>query len=412
MGDQFSVNQTPATGAAAMYQLKNLLVGSAGWTIVMSGRTGSGPSAVWAGSAQATITVNPADVGCQIILYGYSGGAWITETVTTTGATTDSVASFTYLRGAVPTGAAPANAWSVAQKAGATVYSISAGATGRPIDIITSGANLAVDYAWFVLESPDGNRQFVVQRGSGNNLYWLIAYSTKDSGGFISNFTSVTQTVRPTAADEHRTLESANTPTQFYDSDNSYRYHCYAMDAAPYCFWSVAVPNGGGNPKSFFFFDAMVSGTYPVADVDPYVMWSIYDWTVSNTNNALLATTNGPLGHLAKGLVGESFTNIGGLGYHNGTTGSVVVPAKEATYSLGTNPHDSYDDELPLIYARPAAAGGTTGYKGMSTLIRLSGTLRANCDTYSVSSARDRIYLFRASYGNVILKWDGSIPTV
>jgi hypothetical protein len=84
----------------------------------------------------------------------------------------------------------------------------------------------------------------------------------------------------------------------------------------------------------------------------------------------------------------------------NSTSGQVVPN------NLGGNPISGKDEIFPICLVRRSAQI-TPGFKGISTLMKWHGTNRANGDTLTISTARDRIV-----YKDVNLPWDGSVPVV
>jgi hypothetical protein len=86
----------------------------------------------------------------------------------------------------------------------------------------------------------------------------------------------------------------------------------------------------------------------------------------------------------------------------SGSTASVVIPS-----TLNVNPYNTYDDVLPIFYARRLALGNflNTGIKGISSVMNWNAVSRNPGDTLTLVTTNDRIV-----YGDVNLPWDGSTP--
>jgi len=302
--------------------------------------------------------------------------------------------------------------------AGWVVVSSSNGTTLQAGDLITSGAVLANANAYFVVKQPLGatgsyggvRRELGFQRTT-TNLVWRITYTHSSAS---TNGGSATVMPNDTGNVERRWIFADGAAGQtLFATDNTYRWHCVADNEAPYGFWAGAYPIGGGNPTTMILMDPMISGSFPHTDNDPYVFYAgssnVLVQDAAGNNNAMNQVSTASLPHtpkcwLAKGVTGESFTGIGipSLSWYNAATIT-------ATNTLGTNPSNAKDDVLPVFWARQSAAGGTTGFKGFSSLLRAKNVVRSTGDTLSTTSSGSKDWICMRDY---VVRWDGSTPTV
>jgi hypothetical protein len=266
---------------------------------------------------------------------------------------------------------------------------------------ITSGATgangIGNNSAWTRIQSPDGVREYTIQRGTVGTA-WRIKYS------FAGKFTdgAMSATVTPSAADQVIMMGAGSDASPTYATaymltDNTYRYEVCADDASPYTFWSASFANGGGTPRAVLLLDKL---TGEPTDGDTYLTYSYY----SNSTTGLFATSL--LAETASASQQCSYATIPAASpttliqmpcatYNNG--GNVIVPS-----NVTTNPITTKDELLPIVFMRRSAIA-SPGYKGIATMMKWPGTLRTTGDTMSVSSASDRIIM-----GEVSLPWNGS----
>lgn len=200
--------------------------------------------------------------------------------------------------------------------AGWTVPSSSDGATyntsGDQITTDSGAGSLATQGAWMRLRMPGSGaggagtyRELLFQRGS-TSLLWRVLYSAI---GFTVA-TSATATRVPVATDEQPLLGAgtAASPTyaQLLPTEGTYRLLVCAEDAAPYYVGLVTFPYGGGTPQAGLFLWPMRSGSYPSADVDPYV--TLADYGVPPcTRSRLLSVSVGAKAWSRYGLSSSAF---------------------------------------------------------------------------------------------------------
>lgn len=274
-------------------------------------------------------------------------------------------------------------------------------------DQITSGASGASGWAnnnaWVRIQSPDGYREFTIQRGT-TNVLWRVKFSraAKFTGG------SPDATHTPSATDEAIIIgggtDASPTFATTFGTDGGYRWNVGADSAFPYTFWSGSFLTGGGNPvavlcQEYFLAAEPTDGNlYMVvsgANANPF----------TNANLSLQTRTTGSTIRSLTTLAATSPTtniDVAAAAYWFGNGTQLLYPDTGGV----SNPITGKDEVLPILWARSAAVANP-GYKGVGTMIKWTSLSRSTGDTLTVSTTRDRIV-----YGSCSLPWDGSVPTV
>lgn len=305
---------------------------------------------------------------------------------------------------------------------GFTVPSSSNGTIFSAGDILSSSADFG-NNSWFIVRQPQSatashggvQREYAFQR-STNTRTWRGKYS------YSSSFTgSANATTLPDAPDQVR-LIGAELPSFAFDdytlpTDGTYKLHIAVDQDPPHSFYFVIVPNGGGEPVNCLVVDAMLSGTFPSTDNDPYVQYwadlgfNIFFGGVTNTGpaqNITSSTITSPACWTRKGESNQIYGGIGSLLYSS-------YDGQQRTFVGGlgtTNGYNNKDDLLPLIWFRSANANpnGPGGYKGISSLIKIpSGPDRSTGDTYSTTSSGSKNFI---RFGDMALVWNGTDPVI
>jgi hypothetical protein len=262
---------------------------------------------------------------------------------------------------------------------------------------------MANNSAWFRIRSPVGvgSQEFTIQRGT-INLVWRMKRSR--TSGFTGGTPGATQT--PLATDEFIFMgggtDASPTFATFFAADGSYRWNVGADNALPFGFWAGAFPTGGGTPNAGLCLDPLIS-TEPT-DADQFVFHmgvagqSPFTQTPL-TNESGSSTTFRTFSQIISSTPGSNYAEFPTVTLN--LPSGVVVPN-----ALPTNAITTKDEAFPLIFLRRAAIA-TPGYKGVSTVMRWTGTNRVTGSTLTVTTTRDRII-----YGQVSLPWDGSVPAL
>ena len=292
-----------------------------------------------------------------------------------------------------------AQGWTVPSSGDGTTYFSAS-------DGITTGAAGAGGLnnlnAWFRIQDPAGIVEFVFQRCSSSTL-WRIKWSRTSK--FIIGSPSATRV--PAAADEDIPwsggTDASPTGSTLWTTDGTYRWNCAADNAAPYGWWSGAFLNGGGIAQTALVYDPVTPSD--ATDSYKYVLYVASTPTGASTFS--FTGMGGEAGTTATQIIYGHVPSVGvgaAAAYQaaslNSTSGQVVPN------NLGGNPISGKDEIFPICLVRRSAQI-TPGFKGISTLMKWHGTNRANGDTLTISTARDRIV-----YKDVNLPWDGSVPVV
>ncbi len=293
--------------------------------------------------------------------------------------------------------------WTVKSSSDGTTYN----STGDQITQGGTGAGgMANNAAWFRIQQPGANgREFTVQ-GQGVNTYLArIKYSGGPSTGFTGGSPGATQT--PSATDEKIILgggtDAAPTYAQFIQTpESSQRFNMLAGDSASnYNFLWWTQTTGDNWAYTGMYLDVLVSGTYPLADVDPAVVYMdgfsslIFNQNIGNVGGSTQCWFN-------KGLGGAAFQPVGGAYYY--APGAVPIFPTQG----GQNHITGKDDFAPIVYMRPSNLVAPYGFKGVSSLLVWNSVARGYGDTFNVVSTKDYLALGWQSTVYVAIPWNGS----
>jgi len=286
--------------------------------------------------------------------------------------------------------------WVVQASSDATTHSAVA-------DVITTGASgaggLANNSAWFRIRSPEGSggREFTFQRGTANTS-WRIKLS--HSAGFTGGSPGTTQTA--SATDEAILIgagtDAAPSFVAWLGTDNTYKLHIGCDNAAPYDFYALFPVSGTGVTRRFWFL-TMSAGSYPAADVAPYVV-CVNTAAATHATMGSVSTSNANglgQGWYKKGLSGEAFRNF-----------RAGVPAGTAANyfreGLTNNPYSGMDTLLPVTCAR-VDAEAEPGWKGAINTGTLlwQGTARGQGDYVDVGAVR------YAYFDEIAIRWPAGV---
>lgn len=300
---------------------------------------------------------------------------------------------------------------------------------GNANDQITTDTEMGTNHAWFVIAQPaiprgigyPGNRQIIIRRGTSDTT-WLIAYVPANTDGTIQASTANGTTAAiPTYATTQIQVGTLPDTTATWSGHTSRRITIAAENAAPYCWFFLTWPTGGGAPDAgaLLLFDVVKPGTYDPLDIDPAVLYMTENSGVSLTqtggatclgSSSSSGTSHGPKAYVRRGMSGETYTVHGLAAYavQDGSTLVVAVPA-----GVGRNVYGSAKElPLPAYYITGGITSGTAGgdvggqpasVKGESYLMswRMGG--------YPIGTMLTRHTPGdRCVYGDVTLPHDGS----
>jgi len=153
-------------------------------------------------------------------------------------------------------------------------------------DNISSSQQMLVSNAWFVLQDPSGNREFLFQHTS-SGVNFIIKYSA--SVGFLGGGASTL----PTASDQKIIFSnSAGTSGDVWIKTGSDMFNTIigADDSDGYSFFMLNYNSFGSSFSSGLFMDEMLTGSYSVSDTDPVIIGVFFDISSSNFNS--ISTAN------------------------------------------------------------------------------------------------------------------------
>ena len=307
--------------------------------------------------------------------------------------------------------------------------------------------------AWIILRQPKptgsqgfyaGTRMFMLQRGT-TDVLWRMKYSKAgvwagngtNSGGRSGPIGLATNQNTPSAipsvtasliqGNDEINLMGAGTDsaptynTWFNGTNGGMRHNTMANDGlsgelAPYGFYAVGWTAGGGQlaAQHVFLFDPCIAASTAAVDQDPFVIQvdgsangfrtgqdSSYNADNFGTATWYRYNLSNPAGSMVNVAAAAYYYRVAGVGVVQ------IVPGADAGFPLGTNSHNGNDDFFPVPYMRRGAAGGNTGYKGVSSLVRWNSAAHAMGDTFALLTTRDRI-----ATPHVNLPWDGSVPLI
>ena len=263
-------------------------------------------------------------------------------------------------------------------------------------DILTNGAMLESDGAWFTVVAPDDTRQWSFERKS-DNTKWTIKRSKDGMSGSVNHNT-------PPVDDRAATLVNNET---FFRADGSVANWLVSVvsgstvDNVSSSWYAFDVAAGGGNVYTILYDEPLLSGSYNTLDQDPYVSYANYyssGFTVSNgvefdasTNLTIQAgrhikrvrhNMSSPANQVSHGLYG-----YGVLGQF---TGGVYAYPPHPNSSLNLSPYDGKETIVLASYGRVVASPPTySGFWGYAANLRWATTLsapRSNGQTMDAAS--------------------------
>jgi hypothetical protein len=269
-------------------------------------------------------------------------------------------------------------------------------------DLITSGAVLGVNTAWYELLAPDGSWGQTWQRlGAFNSARIKAQWGTDFSGGSPS----ATQTGQPAAATDEILLLGGGTDaaptggTFAAGSDGNQNLHIVADTEPPYGFliWSHR-DTGVDGPDMALLFDPMNPDVVDASDLAPSVAYANGSNTTAFSTGQFASTTLGPRGWISKGSGGA----ITVIPANYGTdAGSAVFP--DALPRASGNVVELF----PVWYARRNALAAPRGYKGLSQLLAWVGSNEVTGTRLDVNGGTGNYIVV----GQVAIPWDNTALT-
>jgi hypothetical protein len=351
---QFVTNQTPTTGANAIYLFFQVLI-TAGWTV-----EGSGDG---------------------LSLYSSSGNV-LTSGGTGAGGLGNALAWFRIRQ---PT-------WN--------------GTFAREFTFQGEGLISGSHYEWRIKYSPGVN--------GGFNQPPVINTSGATGGSASSTVTpsALDEQVWTYAAGVGPGTDIAPAFNEIFGSDGTYRFHCAAGEASEnYTFYMISTGLGTVNVQTCFSLEVMQTGTYNPLDLDPaMVYFDIFSTEILGDN---FQRSGSGYGNAPQGFMGGVSR---GIYPYSGGTPNYFSPyyvdifafyyGTEIPAGLGTNAWTGLDDNLFIPWMSSNASNHITyaGYKGLGTMFYFNAVPRNPFDTITIVNPSDRFY-----YNGTLIPWPGML---
>ena len=250
--------------------------------------------------------------------------------------------------------------------------------------------------AWVRLQDPAGGREITLQRRTAaTNFIGKYSKADKFTGGAPS------ATVTPTATAEYTWSSAA-----VHSTATSCVHHCWASNVAPYPFYFFAYPVGGGVIVSLTLMDELQPAIAGVVDTDPVV---IIRCGVNSAATPANLAVNSPVA-----VSSLAMSASGWVGAMRGLNMYFICGTNTANFQGYLNNNvppgfDGIEDTVAsgLVLRRNADSNSTL--KGWTTNFLVTGRARYSGDTYTLVTARDKIYLL-FNDGGAALPWNGDIP--
>lgn len=298
--------------------------------------------------------------------------------------------------------------------------------------------------AWFILKMPGQEKYFSFQRSNdpynpntnyGTTLIpaaqWRVKYSIHE----YDLTTNASATVVPSVSSSHDTdriilgggTDSLGIFSDLFLGRNAFRMHIVADNANPsgFCFFTYKKGFGGFAIETIFMYDPLVANTYPVNEIDPYVIYVDYINNTFDINGfptkvsvCDLSRLSNPKtsvsGYLGLTASSDNFVKLAATCYAGGNpqitsdTGYIQLNSYIPNM-LTSNIYTNFDDIMHILYAKsffynPAAP---SGYKGYSSMMKWMSTRRGNLTLLSSLTSENRIVL-----GDISIPWNGSSPII
>jgi hypothetical protein len=417
MAYTFSVNNTPNTGATAIYLLLQTLV-LGGWEVLASG---DGLSTYSNTGLPISGNILTGAVGRIQIINGGSGYV-SPPTVVFNGGGGSGATATAYIVGGVVTCIIVETSGSNYTSAPTMVLTGGGGSNATAqafLNAVPGATGLQNGNAWFRIQQPGTQkREFTFQICNTADIYyaWRVKYSPGTAGGFINAPTgggSVGPSTTPSASDEviltNTGSPSTDNSPNFQDilgSDNGYHFHISVGDASVgYCFNYISFTIGTLNLSSALALEIMQTGSHSAADQDPAV---VYGPNFASSSIYGLDLRSGSQTH-------GFFSSITGANPPSTASGSTWYPCVVATIgnifpnsnSNGVNSWIIKDDVVFMPWYKSTAPYNTL--KGWGAMLYMDavgggdyGSGRNNGDLISLISTNDRLYV-----NGTLLPWAG-----
>jgi hypothetical protein len=308
----------------------------------------------------------------------------------------------TVVQGSIGTGYAGV-IWNLKQllvSCGWTITGSGTGASAGGSDLITTAAIMNGSLGsqpYFNIQIPGGTLQFNFQRCT-NDHTWRMKLSPT---GFPTPVNVTNNSITTFNADEVLLYGGGSNavPTgSDFASTNISRTQMGADNAAPYAWYLFSHASGGSTRYVGMLYEPLKSGTYPVADIAPWIFGlsaNVNSWNFTHfQGTSLPPAVPNCWAYMSTTLSAANFIPV------QVDTGSFLTSG-----TAGTNPFNGNDDAYDMLWVRSTAA--PYGIKGIGNMMKWMVLARSLGSTLSLVTPKDRYCI-----GNISLPWDGSVPNI
>lgn len=269
--------------------------------------------------------------------------------------------------------------------------------TTNPYGSASSGAgNLGNNSAWFRVAAGDASREWLFQRGLGDET-WTVSRSKAGFTGGSPNATTAGTATDATALFSAASAFSAK-PGRWFIS----------VDTVTYGWTAYAITLGGGNVLTFIADEPLLTGSSAAEDTDPYLWLGYYNVTGLAATGALVVNLSSTTLGYKRWVTAASNQRIVYGVIAEVMYGAQAAPAINTTSGqMGQTAIGAKEVPIPINVFRPGGAATSTGWAGITSRHRwctVGG--RANGDKL-VEGSDNWLYA-----SGLWVKWDSSTPTL
>ncbi len=276
--------------------------------------------------------------------------------------------------------------------AGWTVIDSSDGTTFGAADNWISGVAADNTNAWMHLQSPDTERHLIYQRDSVQ-YNWRIQYlkGTYNTDGDATNIPTVN------TGTGHWVFGGAGSYTQLIENPVASYSHIICTGDGYGGFWAGNFAIGTGSQRFGFIFDPISSPLSGDSDIC-CILCSSY----SPNYGPFQYNYFGQATYGIEGLLGSTWTRFPAVTFIDINNYTLFG------HGMGVNDLNGNPDSFEAAYVRMTPLGAPQGYKGLSSIVRLSGYNGLNQgDTLNITGTKSHVVLGKYSFISMILPWDG-----
>jgi len=252
-------------------------------------------------------------------------------------------------------------------------------------------ADVANNYSWMLLESPDSAYQMIIQRGSADH-YWAIGFLPATDGYF--DLLTGSATGQPTAT-SGTIRYIAGSPTTyasvFYEYASAAKHHIVAFSTGEFWLGQWRIDNGSNT--SMFIYDRIQNTDVSDTNLNAF---SIMSYQTTSFSMSTLDTTSG------------LYTSLGS-NWARFQTGYISGYSYNLKHGIGINSLTNKPDTFNGVLFRLIPDGGVQGYKGISSIVRYSGYVGLKTgNTVNITGTKSHVVVNNDTLYCILFPWDGT----